>query len=177
MDNLYFIALLPPEDLQFSVNQFKEIAWEKFHSRQALKSPPHITLVPPQRWKASTAAMVKKKMQNWAGGQIPFSIQLQDFGAFVPRVVYIQVVSTPALETIHQECNQILKPYLEKIDPRPYHPHMTIAFKDLSQSAFYRAWDYFRQIPFTSSFRVDSITLLIHQEGRWKVEDNWLLRQ
>ncbi|NEQ19818.1 MAG: hypothetical protein F6K28_10405 [Microcoleus sp. SIO2G3] len=47
---LYFIALLPPEEIQDYANQIKQYFADHYGSRHAQKSPPHITLQPPFEW-------------------------------------------------------------------------------------------------------------------------------
>ena len=44
---LYFIAILPPDSIQKEVTDFKNHFLVKYGVRQALKSPPHITLLNP----------------------------------------------------------------------------------------------------------------------------------
>jgi 2'-5' RNA ligase len=43
----WFIAVIPPEDIQEAVTALKREAAARFESRHALKSPPHVTLIPP----------------------------------------------------------------------------------------------------------------------------------
>ncbi len=48
--SLFFIAVLPPKEIQAEVTRFKEYAAGHFHSSRALRSPPHITLISPFQW-------------------------------------------------------------------------------------------------------------------------------
>lgn len=47
MSSLYFLAVIPPEPVFSEVMAFKKEMSERFSSSRALKSPPHITLLPP----------------------------------------------------------------------------------------------------------------------------------
>jgi 2'-5' RNA ligase len=48
--SLFFIALLPPLEVQEIATKIKLEFAEIYNSRAALKSPPHVTLQPPFRW-------------------------------------------------------------------------------------------------------------------------------
>ena len=61
---LYYIALLPPENIRQEVTALKEHAAEAFHSSKALNSPPHITLIPPFRIEISREAELLKRVHT-----------------------------------------------------------------------------------------------------------------
>ena len=50
-----------------------------------------------------------------------------------------------------------------------FHPHMTIAFKDLKKAVFPEAWSHFSKIKYERMFSVKSIFLLRHQNKRWEI--------
>ena len=49
MNQLYFIALIPPEPLKDQIQDIKLEVTEKFNSSHSLNAPPHITLLSPFR--------------------------------------------------------------------------------------------------------------------------------
>ena len=50
-EGLYFIGILPPEDIKKKITDIKHVVARKFGSKHALNSPPHITLRMPFKWK------------------------------------------------------------------------------------------------------------------------------
>lgn len=50
-DALYFIALVLPSPLYEEVTRLKEYFRDRYNSKAALRSPPHITLHMPFKWK------------------------------------------------------------------------------------------------------------------------------
>jgi 2'-5' RNA ligase len=54
-----------------------------------------------------------------------------------------------------------------KTEDRPFHPHVTIAFKDLKRQYFEDAYSYFKGIQFSHHFTARDCTLLKREEGRW----------
>lgn len=176
MQQLYFIAILPPKEIQQEVTQFKYYAAEQFQSRHALKSPPHITLQSPFKWEKGEQKRLEQIVQQFAQQQSPFSLVLRNFDSFPPRVIFVDVEKSEYLQTVQaalqQELAQQLKLYAN--DKHGFHPHMTVAFKDLKRSEFPNAWSYFSRQEYYRQFEVESVTLLQHTGQRWEVVQQYL---
>ena len=129
----YFIALLPDDALQQEVTAFKQTALDRFASGHALKSPPHITLIPPFLQDQEDFS----SLQDFTSLLTPFTVRLNGFNRFDQRVIYIDVQADESLIA----CQQLLASFCEqnfgtKTAARPFHPHMTVAFKDLKNAVF-----------------------------------------
>ncbi|MDH3650713.1 MAG: 2'-5' RNA ligase family protein [Saprospiraceae bacterium] len=166
---LYFVAVVPPDEIQREVVQFKKFAAQHFKSIHALKSPPHITVIPPFWWNPDRINEIIDGLTSIVCQMPPFDVLLHGFGCFVPRVIYIDVGKSPPLADLHRGLKDL---YLRQWNLRPdkrdqYHPHMTIAFKDLSKSQFYLAWDYFKNKIYQANFDANTISLLEHDGRRW----------
>jgi 2'-5' RNA ligase len=170
---LFFIALLPPQDFQEGVTGIKQHFADNYNSRAALKSPPHITLQPPFEWPADKLSALQECLSVFAQTRVPVPVILSGFAAFPPRVIYINVLKTPALLTLQAELMAHLETELRIIDPkskeRPYSPHMTVGFKDLSKQSFKAAWPEFKDRPLQYNFTASQLTLLTHNGQRWDI--------
>ncbi len=170
---LFFIALLPPQAIQDYASEIKEYFATAYNSRHAQKSPPHITLQPPFEWQLDSLPALEQCLKTFANTQKPVPITLRDFGAFVPRVIYINVLKTPELLALQKDLMACLDRGLGIIEPasqrRPFAPHMTVAFKDLTRQNFRAAWPEFQHREFEFEFIVSKLTLLIHDGRRWNV--------
>lgn len=170
---LLLLALLPPQDFQDRVTGIKQHFADNYNSRAALKSPPHITLQPPFEWPADKLPALQECLSIFAQTRVPVPVILSGFAAFLPRVIYINVLKTPALLTLQAELMAHLETQLSIADPqskeRPYSPHMTVAFKDLSKQNFKAAWPEFKDRPLQYNFTAGELTLLIHNGSRWNI--------
>ncbi|PSN20394.1 2'-5' RNA ligase [filamentous cyanobacterium CCP5] len=182
----YFVALLPPDSLQQEIQAIKREFQTRYGSKAALKSPPHITLYPPFLWPHHADSLLHQALQVFAAQIDPVFIELSGFGAFPPRVIYVDVLETPAL----MELQPILRDHLEQTigivnqryfpgsDPPPsqqrrFIPHMTVAFRDLKPASFRQVWPEFEHRSFQASFWVPELTLLIHDGQRWQIAQNF----
>ena len=54
-------------------------------------------------------------------------------------------------------------------DMRGFHPHITIAFRDLRKEKFYEALAYFKTQAYNFTFTINSFCLLKHTGKEWLV--------
>jgi 2'-5' RNA ligase len=173
----FFIALLPPQAIQDQATEVKEYFAQNYKSKHALKSPPHITLQPPFEWLLDEVAMIEQCLKTFAQTQTPIPITLKGFGAFIPRVIYINVLKTPELLAVQKNLMNSLEELLGIVHQvsktRPFSPHMTVAFSDLTQQNFRIAWNEFEHREFEHEFIVSHLTLLIHNGKKWNIHDEF----
>ena len=62
-----------------------------------------------------------------------------------------------------------LKDFSFKKEQRPFHPHITIANRDLAKKDFKKAWEYFAGLRYDTEFQADSISLLRHNNKEWEI--------
>lgn len=172
----YFVALLPPEVIQNQVTEIKQFFASTYGSRGALRSPPHITLQPPFEWLPAELSEVQACLSQFAATQGQVSLTLSGYGAFVPRVIYVNVLKTPELLELQKQVQTQFES-LGIIDSvgksRPYAPHMTVAFRDLSKQNFRAAWPQFQTRSLHLEFAVTHLTLLVHTGQRWVVHSDY----
>ncbi len=173
----FFIALLPPQDIQDYANEIKEYFAQSYNSRHARKSPPHITLQPPFEWDMNNMPVLEQCLRTFADTRLPVPITLKGFGAFVPRVIYINVLKTPELLALQQDLMTCMEASLGIVDQlskrRPFAPHITVAFKDLTRQNFRAAWPEFEHRELEFEFAASELTLLIHNGRRWNVHESF----
>ena len=169
---LYFIAVLPPIDLREKVRNLKLEMQRRFQAGHALKSPAHITLQMPFRLEEKREAELYRVLDNFAGQQPVFSVQIRGFDCFPPRVIFLRVVDHHPFVALQKALKTVL--IENEMIPRPsgdhrFHPHMTIATRDLDKSAFEEAWPEFKVRPFNAGFTVRSLCLLKHNGSYWDI--------
>ena len=173
----FFIALLPPVEIQNYVNLIKQYCAEHYASRGAQKSPPHITLQPPFEWSNDFVPVLEECLNTFANVRDPVPVTLSGFGAFVPRVIYINVHKTQELLTLQTDLMAYLEAKLKIVDhvsqTRAFSPHMTVAFRDLTKQNFKAAWPEFQQRQLQFEFTANHLTLLMHDGKRWNVKSEF----
>ena len=170
---LYFIALVPPEPFKESAWKLKEHFRDRYKSKASLNSPPHITLCPPFILSTKEEELVKA-LKEKAAGHHPFEVCLQNFGAFPPRVIYIDVDQQPKMSELQAELMGLVPQFAAKesrFDTRPFHPHMTLAFRDLSKQQYRAAWDEFKERELSYCWLAEEFTLLRHNGNRWEEKE------
>src|SRR6201988_3109775 len=146
--NMYFVAIVCPPATDKDVLQFKNWMNEQFGCVVALKSPAHITLIPPFWLDESEEEKLLETLQNFTSDRDELEIQLDGFSKFGKRVLFICVLEDPDLGIIKKETeNHFVKTFADVIekDDRPFHPHVTIANRDLKPGDLEKAWQHFEK--------------------------------
>ncbi len=179
MKNLYFIALLPPKDIQESIKFLKEEFNEKYKAKYALKLPAHITLQIPFRLEEKEEHILIQSMEAFVVQQEPFEICLSGFGTFSSRAIFVRVANHEPLRNIHTNLQKHLKRKLElnNCEKEVIHPHMTIATRDLKKDKFHKAWNEFKNREIKASFTVNSLFLFKHNGETWDIHSEIIFEQ
>jgi 2'-5' RNA ligase len=169
--DLYFLAVIPDDAICKEVMQFKQDVSDKFNSKAALKSPPHITLHMPFKWRADREKKLLDTLSEFSFKGYPFPVQLDGFGFFEPRVVFVNVEKSDALTQLQVQLSQFIRRELKILNAeyknRGFHPHMTIAFRDLKKAVFPVAKSHYESKDFQQSFEANCFWLLKHDGIKW----------
>lgn len=173
VERQYFIAIVPPSPIYEEALQQKEYFKTKYNSKASLNSPPHITLHMPFRWFEKNEDELLEALSYFANSYTAFNINLNGFSSFPPRVIFINVESTPELEKLQRELHRYVKRRLNLFNANykelPFHPHLTLAFRDLKKPNYQKAWEEFVNKNYQASFVANKITLLKHSGAVWEV--------
>lgn len=168
--SLYFVCILPSDEVGMHITAFKQEIAEKYGSSYALRLPPHITLIPPFEFPDDEMQTVVQTQDEALWGLNAFDLTLNNFNCFGDRVIYIDVLPNEMLTQVYWALVKAYKSLGKNIDAsRPFNPHATIANRDLTSVRFSHAWPAFERRTFNATFTVDAIHLLKHEEGRWQL--------
>ncbi len=172
MKALYLIALIPPPALREEVRLLKEEMSERFQARHALKSPAHITLQMPFRRSEAAELGLLTALYDFVALRYSFTVQLSGFDCFKPRVIFLRVVDHTPILLLRNDLKQLLVRDLGfaifEIN-HPFHPHLTIATRDLTGEAFGRAWPEYRERSFEAQFEAEAVHVLKHDGKNWAI--------
>lgn len=171
--NLYFVAVLPPEDIQEEVKEIKLIFKNQYGAEHALNAPAHLTLIPPFQWPEEKETYLTDSLDQFSKNESAFEVELNNMGAFKPRVIFIDVVKNQSLQGLYDRLRSYLDDRWNIMEltrgSKSFNPHMTVAFRDLSRDYFFKAWDEFKNKHFHARFLVDKMVVLIHRQKQWEV--------
>ncbi|MEO9805699.1 MAG: 2'-5' RNA ligase family protein [Reichenbachiella sp.] len=175
--SLYFLALVPDQEIYAEVMTFKEEVAKKFNSKGALRSPPHITLHMPFKWRSDKEEELIERLSQFKFEHYPITVELDGFDFFEPRVVFVHVIKSEWLALLQKELTTFVRRELKFFNAdykdRGFHPHMTIGFRDLKKAVFPEVKTYYKDQSYQRQFNVSNICLLKHDGKRWE-EWKWL---
>lgn len=174
--NLYFIALIPDEQLRNEIRKIKEYMRDAYGAAHALKSPAHITLQMPFKRSPADESQISSFLKEFAAGERSFRVELDGYGAFPPRVIYIRITDPKPIEQLHRRMKKLLTdiPGFQGEEIMQHvQPHITVATRDLDRASFNEAWPEMKDREFTGRFSVHSIFLLKHNGRHWDIMDEF----
>lgn len=170
MVSKYFIAIVPPEPLFSELEAIKLDVSRRYNNKSALRSPAHITLHMPFELKSEKEELLLNTLNGFKFSTA-FEIELKDFSCFEPKVIFADVVKNPRLFELQKNLVYCIKSHLnifnQSESERGFHPHVTIAFRDLRKEDFYIAYEEFKHKKLSGTFFCNSFWLLKHSEKKW----------
>ncbi len=168
---LYFVATLPPYMIRQEVSAMKKEIATRWGPKHALKSPPHITLVPPFRWPEAKEEQLKNVLFQFAKHNHGFHVVLEDFGRFGQRVIFVHIRHNAALARLHYDLCAHLDHTIGLHCPshHPFRPHMTIAHRDLTRDLFPKVWQTFAERRYQRHYTASHLSLLKHNGRHWEI--------
>lgn len=171
-DRLYFLAIIPPKEICDEIFAYKELAFQKFGSKASLNSPAHITLHMPFKWKLKKEDLLIEILKQFKFDSFPIQIVLKGFDFFEPRVVFINVLENEKLNRLQKELaihvRREFHLFNSDYKDRAFHPHITIAFRDLKKSVFPDAKTLFSNEKYQTKFEAKQFCLLKHDGAIWR---------
>jgi 2'-5' RNA ligase len=175
----FFIALVPPDDINQAVLQIIDDLSQRYRTNVA-KAPPHITLQPPFLWPEAQISQLQTCLNAVAHRRSPVPITQSDFGAFAPRVLFINVAKTPALVELQAELMTTLEQDLGIVDTpsktRGFAPHLTVASRNLSKATFQQVWAELALKSVSFEWLGDRLILFRHDGQRWQTASTYALQ-
>jgi 2'-5' RNA ligase len=168
---MYFIAIVLPGELNKKVLRWKNLMHENYGCKVGLKSPAHITFIPPFWMDQENEKQLLEDVDTISAFAQQFEIATKNFLAFKPRTIFIDVVVNEELRTLKASIDEFFSKnnYKIKIDERPFHPHITVATRDLHKNDFHEAWPSFETREFKTKWRTSGLSVLRHNSKTWDV--------
>jgi 2'-5' RNA ligase len=132
--SLYFIALVLPGEAGSAVHTLKVRMRDLYGCVVALRSPAHITLVPPFHLPNTDEERLTGLAEELVKEVDDFQVRASGFASFGERTLFISVPENSSLNRLKDkisEAMQGLENAKVKPDTRPFHPHITIATRDI----------------------------------------------
>ncbi|UZD21729.1 2'-5' RNA ligase family protein [Algoriphagus halophytocola] len=168
----YFLALVPEGKIQDEATALKYELKDAFNVKYALKSPAHVTMKMPFVYNEAKEGVLLAKLRQFTQEFHSMKIQVDGVETFGQRVIFLGIAADADLISFQQELKLYCKRELNLVDElsdRNFHPHMTIAFKDLKKNNFQQVLDFAKAKAIQGVFEAQHLCLLKRESGRWTV--------
>ena len=171
--SLFYIAIVCPENVEEKIKELKEYMQSQYGCRAALKSPAHLTIVPPFRAEDEMEKDLLDFVQTFNIGMLPVDITVSGFSNFGDRVLFADVVPNSSLNQLEQEAttefNKQFPAIIFGMKPE-FNPHVTIATRDIPEGKLSEAKSFLEaNHSVNESFTAKSLVLFKLVNGWWQI--------
>lgn len=177
--SLYLTAILPPADLSEEIDEIRKELSVKYQVFAALKPPVHITLYRPLDVESKLENYLINLLKPIGNLHKPFVQELENFDSFNNKTLFVHCLKQPLLNNLQKDISTVI--YKNQIDVpevksnSSFHPHITIAYRDVKPEVFIPLWDEFKNRKLKRRFTVDRFTLLKHDGKKWQPIEHFSL--
>ena len=143
---MYYITLLCPPEIDEPIAAHKDMMKETFGCEVAAKSPAHLTLVAPFFLSDGKYRELLERLEAFESIVSEIHVDVNGYGQFHERVIFADVQVTDNLNAMQEQLETYLRnggfPFIKEAK-KPFHPHITIATRDLKEADFAAAWANF----------------------------------
>lgn len=161
------------------VKKLWKIFEEKYNSVGVqVFSHPNITF---QAGETENLKQLKKDFEILVNEIKPFEIEVDGFGHFDKKVIYLKVKKNSGLIEINKKVNDFLRSYCFKLfeyyTPKNWIPHITLAMGDLTKENFEIAWNELRNKKFRFKQRLHNLCIVKwYPSGKIKIVKKFNLK-
>lgn len=171
--SLFYIAIVCPEQVEEKIKELKEHMQSRYGCRAALKSPAHLTIIPPFRAEDEMEKNLLDFVQTFNMGMVPVDITITGFSNFGDRVLYADVLPNASLNQLEKEAttefNNSFPAIIFGMKPE-FNPHVTIATRDIPEGKLAEAKSYFEDNhSLNETFTAKEMVLFKLVNGWWQI--------
>jgi len=163
------IALVIVPD-KIIIKRFLQDYSKKLNSIEALKFPPHLTLVP--RFETNKYSELLQKLKQIK--LTPFNVDLTKLDFFnKPKIIYLSAKKSPILQKTHETliniCNNYrATKYRHKYIKKKFNPHITLAGSDVDNKKFK---EIIKRLPKKQKIQITVKTIyILKKTNKWKLD-------
>lgn len=176
---LKLIAIVLPEPLFSLVREEQNFIAKTWGCRQALRVPPHVTIIPPLSVKEKEVKELESIAKEVAGHRKPFSMKITGYDTFSPRVIFLKPNFPYELGLLYTNLRDAIIPKipqaLNRYPDESFHPHITLAYRDLTPDQFKEMWRHYKNKKAKYTIDINQISILVNTEDGWVIESSYEL--
>jgi 2'-5' RNA ligase len=169
---LFFVGLIPQGQPKAIINNAKHLNADRFQSRQALKAPPHITIIPPFRLEEEKVRTMVGEVFRHFSSTDGLVVKFGGVSSFEQRTIYLDVLPDPALNAFDLKAKELVANQPELFPNVRFHdafrPHITLANRDILPESFTQMKHFLETLPYPTESNNLKLEVLHLERGRWE---------
>ncbi len=155
-------GIIPPKKIYNEILKIEKEIAKKYKTYYNLESKigPHITITFQENVKNKDFEEIKKVVDKISKNTKPFSVEVDGVARFYKnKAIYLKVLKSKKLNDLYKELSSGFKVYGKIRTFRPFTPHITLAYKDLTKENFRDIFKELKNKNLFYEFNVDELHL------------------
>lgn len=169
------VAVIKGEAGEFN-NRLRKEVFQKFGARSS-RLPAHFTIKAPFEYEGDIGSL-EKTLEDFCGSEQSAPLELDGFGHFDDRVIYMRVNLSGEGKAMHDRLIDALKrlDYItfDRKDGKDKTFHVTVASKGL-KDIFGRLWEYVNTLSCHFGSRFDNVSVFRWEGNTWVLHREYVL--
>lgn len=178
---LKLVAIVPPEPLFSFIREEQQYIADTWGPKKALRVPPHLTLLPPISVNEAELIVLESILKDAASSHKAFMLRVNGYDAFSPKVIFIKpnypkalhLLYTDIIDTVIARIPHVMNKYPDDT----FHPHFTIAYRDLEPDIFRDVWKYFKNKKAKFTVPIQDISIFDKSDVGWTIGKKFALKE
>ena len=173
--NSYYIALVPNAEISEEILKLKLDAESKFGTKLALRSPAHITLVPPFHADGEELKQVLVILNVQIKQHKALPIMVDGCSNFGSHTIFLQVKNNPQLNKLFEDLFDLVSSVVKPAGNRQFVPHITLANRDIPSQSFSEMLTYFKTLNYFRQTIIDQVAIFKLVDQKWQPYEIYFL--
>ena len=173
--NSYYIALVPSVKISEEILKFKQAAESKFGTKLALRSPAHVTLVPPFIANDDELKQVLTILKAQIKQHKELSITIDGCSNFGSHTIYLQVKNNSRINKLFEDLFDLVAKVVNPAGYRQFVPHITLANRDIPSQSFSEMLTYFKAFNYQCQTVINQVAIFKLVDQKWQLHKTYVL--
>jgi len=156
----FWVGIIPPKKISKELYRTQKEIAKKYKTYHGLENEigPHITITCQGNVSSKHLRNIEKVVKEISERIEPLEIRIDGLGRFYKkRVIYAKVVKSKKLNKLHNLMSSKLRNFDKIRILRIYTPHITLAYEDISEKNFKKAFKEFNKKRFSFKFNMNRV--------------------
>jgi 2'-5' RNA ligase len=167
--NLHYIALLPADDVSLQLRRYQAQAKARFGVCSAMRSLPHLTLIPPVRLDELQLTSIKSRLSSISAKTSGFYLASNGWDHFSQHCIYLSITTSEQLLDLNNNLELSFKHLICRRQEVNFTPHISLVTRDINHSKFAEIYQWVQNLGYPALVPFLQLVVFSQTATGWQI--------